>query len=57
MFGSLFKAALGVALAPVALAVDVVSLPVSAMDTRKGPFDNTEKVLDSVSKNVERALD
>ena len=59
MFGNLLKAAVGIAVAPVALAVDIVTLPISASDPdpRVGPFDRTSKVLDSVGKNVNDALD
>ena len=57
MFGSLLRAAVGVALLPVAAVVDVVKLPVTALDPHKGPFDSTETVAKSVADNVKDALE
>jgi hypothetical protein len=59
MFGileNLTKAAVAVVLTPVAVVVDVVSLPASSMDHRRGAFDNTEKLLKAAAKNVEEAI-
>lgn len=59
MFGllsGLTKAAVSVALTPVALVVDVVTLPASAEDYRKGPFDNTAALLKNAGKQVGEAI-
>ena len=56
MFGNLLKAAVATVLTPVALVVDVVSLPKTANDLTSGPFDNTEKMLNSIGDNITKAL-
>jgi hypothetical protein len=60
MFGmltSLAKAAVGAVVAPVALAADVVTLPATAGDLHRGPFDSTPKVLSNTMKNLQDAVD
>ncbi len=60
MFGmltNLAKAAVGVVVAPVALVADVVTLPATAGDLHRGPFDNTDKVLSNTMKNLQDAID
>lgn len=51
------KVAVGVVVAPVALAVDVVTLPVSAEDPNPnhGPFDRTAGAIKLVANGVETA--
>jgi hypothetical protein len=56
MIGNLAKAAVAVALTPVALMVDVVTLPLSAMDLHAGPFDRTKVLLNSTGENVHKAI-
>lgn len=51
----LTKAAVAVTLSPVALAVDIVTLPVSA-ENGDEPFKRTEKLLSSAGENVSKAL-
>ena len=56
MFGmleSLVKAAAAVVTVPVAIVVDVVTLPATATDFNKGPLEHTEKALGDFIKNVE----
>lgn len=50
------EVATGVVVAPVALAVDVVTLPASAEDPRKHPFDRTAKALGLVGEGVKDAV-
>ena len=57
MFGNLMKAAVAVALTPVAVVVDLVTLPVSAERGDDHPFGRTTKLLNSAGKNVEKAID
>lgn len=57
MFGNLFKAAVGVVLTPVAVAVDIVKIPVTSDDHRRSAFEQTEKMLESVGDNISKALD
>lgn len=57
LLGSLAKAAVGVVVAPVALAVDIVTLPASASELHRGPFDRTAKVLDSIGENIKDAVE
>jgi len=60
MFGvleSLAKAAVATVATPVALVVDVVTLPDSAMDLNKGPFDRTGKMLDAIGENLSNAVE
>jgi len=59
MFGmleKLTKATVAVALSPVALAVDIVTLPVSAENGEPHPFGRTEKLLDSAGDNIKKAV-
>ena len=56
MLFELVKAATAVALSPVALVVDIVTLPASAEDPRRGAFDRTAALLDSAGKNVSKAV-
>lgn len=51
MLGSLFKAAVGVVVAPVAMVADVVTVNT---DPKKKSF--TEKAVDDICKNVDKAL-
>lgn len=52
---NLTKAAVSVAVAPVAVAVDVVKLPVTA-DSLENPFKHTEKVLNNAGECVNEAI-
>lgn len=54
MFGNLFKAVVGVATLPVAVAADVVTLGGTLTDNN-GSY--TGRVLESVEENVEKVLD
>jgi hypothetical protein len=56
ILSSLTKAAVAVVATPVALAVDVLTLPASSMDPHRGPFDRTEEMLDAVGKNISAAV-
>lgn len=56
MFGNLLKAAVGVVLTPVALAVDIVKIPVTSDDHRRSAFEQTESMLESVGDNISKAL-
>ena len=59
MFGmieSLAKAAVATVATPVALAVDIVKIPVTAGELNKGPFDNTSAMLKAVGDNVSDAV-
>ena len=56
MITKLTKAAVAVTLAPVALVVDVVTLPASTDDFRKGPFDRTAELLKIAGKNVKDSV-
>lgn len=49
------KVAVGAVVAPVALAVDVVSLPATADDLKRGPFDQTSKALNLIVNGVDTA--
>jgi uncharacterized protein YgiB involved in biofilm formation len=55
MLGNLTKAAVSVALTPVALAVDVVMIPQSCADL-DGPFDRTAALLKNAAECVEEAV-
>lgn len=59
MFGllnNLAKAAVATVVTPVALAADIVRLPVTAfVDTN--PFESTEKSLEGIKKNLSKAID
>lgn len=56
MFTKLFKATIAVALSPVALVVDVVTLPASAEKRGAGPFDRTSDLLKTAGKNIKDAI-
>jgi len=56
MLTNLTKAAVAVAVSPVALAVDIVTLPDSASSLDKGPFDRTAKVLGAAGDAVSKAI-
>jgi len=56
MLTNLTKAAVAVAVAPVALVVDIVTLPDSASSYNKGPFDRTAKVLGAAGDAVSKAI-
>lgn len=59
MFGmleNLTKAAIAVAVTPVALVVDVVTLPASAEPGRE-PFERTGNLLKSAGENISKAVD
>lgn len=55
LFTNLTKAAVGVALTPVALAKDVVMLPARACDLEH-PFKSTKAMLNNVSECVDEAI-
>lgn len=57
MLTKLTKAAVAVTLAPVALVVDIVTLPASAESLTRGPFDRTAKLLESAAKNVSESIE
>lgn len=56
MLSKLTKATVAVALSPVALVVEIVTLPASSCDYTRGPFDRTAKLLDSAGRNVVKAV-
>ena len=56
MLGNLAKAATAVALSPVALAVDIVTLPASADSQSRGPFDRTAGLLNAAGDAVSKAV-
>ena len=57
MLVNLLKAATAVVLTPIALVVDIVTLPESSCDIRKGAFDRTSALLDAAGKNVMDAVE
>lgn len=48
MLDNLLKAAVAIVAAPVALVVDIVTLPASAEHPTRGAFDRTAAMLDAV---------
>lgn len=56
MFGNLLKAAVAVVAAPVALVVDIVTLPASAEHSTCGAFDRTAAMLDAAGDNMKQAV-
>lgn len=63
MFGTLAnlaigitKVAVGAVVAPVALAKDIVTLPLSAEDLHSGPFDSTSKALGLMAEGINEAV-
>jgi hypothetical protein len=57
MLGNLTKAVVSVAVAPVAVIVDVVKLPETATDPRRGPFDTTGSVLKNAGECFKKAVE
>jgi len=60
MFGiitNLTKAAVAVALSPVAVAVDIVRLPITAEEGADHPFQATGSLFNSAAKSVNKAID
>jgi hypothetical protein len=57
ILGNLTKAAVSVALTPVAIVVDVVTLPASAERGEDHPFQRTGNLLNSAGKSVSKAID
>lgn len=53
----LTKAAVCVAVAPVALVADLATLPESAMHPTKGPFSRTGQLLGAAGRNVKEAVE
>jgi len=53
---NLTKAAVGVAIAPVAVVVDLAKLPSDAFDNRNA-FGRTGEILKTVGKNVKEAIE
>lgn len=56
LLSNLVKAAASVALAPVALVVDVVTLPASSFDPYRGPFDRTAAMLKNAGEKATEAV-
>jgi hypothetical protein len=56
MIANLLKAAVAVVLTPVAVVADVVTLPASAEDYRRWPFDKTAALLKAAGDNVMEAV-
>ena len=57
ILGNLTKAVVAVALTPVAVAVDIVTLPASAERGEDHPFGRTAALLDSAGKSVSKAIE
>lgn len=57
MLGSLTRAVVAVALTPVAVVVDVVTLPASAERGDDHPFQCTGSLLNSAGKNIIKAVE
>lgn len=53
---NLAKAAVSVALTPVAFAVDIAKLPASALDPHKHPFEETKGMLSNAGDCVKEAV-
>lgn len=56
IFEDLAKAAVATAATPVALVADVLTLPASSMDPKRGAFDRTGAMLDAVGENLNNAV-
>lgn len=56
MILNLIKASIAVAVAPIALLVDIATLPASAEDCRRGPFDRTGKTLSVAGECIKQAI-
>jgi hypothetical protein len=50
------KAGVAVAVSPIALAADIVTLPGSACDPNAGPFDRTGKMLNAAGRCITEAI-
>jgi hypothetical protein len=57
LLGNLTKAAVAVALTPIALVVDIVTLPASAYRGDDHPFGRIGHLLNAAGKSVNKALD
>lgn len=57
ILGNLTKAAVAVALTPVAVVMDVVTLPASAERGDDHPFQRTGDLLNAAGKNISKAVD
>lgn len=56
MLGNLIKAAVSVAVAPVALVADICTLPASSYDPHRGPFERTGWALKNAGACVKAAI-
>jgi hypothetical protein len=56
MLANLTKAAVAVAVSPIALVADLVTLPASSMDPHRGPFERTGNMLNTAGECVTRAI-
>lgn len=56
IFSNLAKTAVAVAVAPVSLVADILTLPASAYDPYRGPFDRTAKTLRQASDALDAAV-
>lgn len=57
MLSNLGKAALAALAAPVGLAADILTLPASSMDPHRGPFENTEALIDKSKAAFNAAIE
>jgi len=57
MFGNLVKAGVAVVVSPVALVVDVVTLPATAFEVGRPAFWRTEKLLSVAGENIIKAVE
>jgi hypothetical protein len=57
ILGNLTKAAVAVALTPIALVVDIVTLPASAYRGDVHPFGHTVDLLNEAGKSANKAID
>jgi hypothetical protein len=56
LIGNLTKALVSVALTPASVIADVLTLPASAEDPKRGPFDRTEYLLNNAGECVKKAI-
>lgn len=56
MLDNLLKAAVAIVAAPVALVVDIVTLPASAEHPTRGAFDRTAAMLDAAGDNMKQTV-
>ena len=54
---NLTKAAISIAVTPVAFAIDVVTLPISAEKGEEHPFQRTEKVLGNIGEKIMKTIE